>query len=410
MQYRHELVRFDEGLNARIFVHSVLDVPAHWHREVELLMVLKGSVEIRRENQVTVLQKDDVFLVSGNELHSIKATENENVLLAIQFSPDLMAVSYPELKTISFECSSAGCSKSEQDSFDRIRRHLANIIWTFSKERPWYKIIVKSELLALISTLLNAFPYQVLEDNHHHIRERELERLTRMVNVIGANYSGKVQLQEIAEQECVSVYHLSRFFKQRMGISFLEYLFDYRIYQASKRIINSNDKIVDIALECGFNDPKLFYKKFKLKYNQTPTEFRKQYSTYDKTQNNEKASYMSVSHVDTYQSLFKYLVDEPSLTVISRATISDSVVRVCPNKVTGTVQKTWRKLTTFGCSYEGLKTANQAQLIDMQKDLEFEYVRFQGIFAEQMQIVFAVGQYNWSRVDELLDFLLSLKL
>lgn len=410
MQYRHELVRFDEGLNAKIFVHSVLDVIAHWHHEIELLMVLQGSVEIRRENQISVLQQDDVFLINRNELHSIKATEDDNILLAIQFSPDLMAVSYPELKTISFECSSVGYQKSDQVNFDLLRRHLANIIWAFSKKQPWFKITVETELLALISTLLKAFPYQILEDNRHHIRERELERLTRIVNFIGANYSSRIQLQHIATKECVTVYHLSRFFKERMGISFQEYLFDYRIYQAAKQIINSNDKISDIAFECGFNDPKLFYKKFKLKYNQTPVELRKRRSASGKIQNNEKASYMSVSHTDIYKPLFEYLTDDPKPIVIASPVVSGAAVKINPDKITGTIQHTWRKLTTFGCSYEGLKTTHQAQLTTMQQDLGFEYIRFQGIFAEQMQIVFAPGQYNWTNIDELIDFLLSLNL
>ena len=410
MQYRHELVRFDKGLNAKIFVHSVLDVAAHWHHEIELLMVLQGSVEIRRENQVSILKQDDVFLVNRNELHSIKATEDDNILLAIQFSPDLMAASYLELKTVSFECSSVGYSKAEQGNYDLIRTHLAKIIWAFSKKQPWFKFSVETELLALISTLLKAFPHQILEDNSPHIRERERERLTRIVNYIGTNFAERVQLQDIADQEFVTIYHLSRFFKDRMGISFQEYLFDYRTYQAAKRIINSNDKISDIAFECGFNDLKLFYKKFKLKYNQTPTELRKRRSAPNKHQNNEKASYMSVSHRDIYKPLFKYLANDLGPSIITSPTVSGSAVKINPNEIIGTVQQTWRKITTFGCSYEGLKSSLQAQITTMQQELNFEYVRFQGIFAEQMQIVFAPGQYNWNNVDALIDFLLSLNL
>jgi len=410
MQYRHELVHLEDGLSAKIFVHSVLDVTAHWHQEIELIMVLKGSVEIRREDQLISLKSDDVILINHNELHSIKATCENNILLAVQFSPDLLAHSYPELATVAFDCCSIQ-SHANPANYDLVRRHLAKIVWAFSKKQQWFRFSIETELMALISTLVTAFPHQVLQESRHHIQERELQRLTRIVDYISQHYADKIQLQDIAETECVTVYHLSRFFKERMGISFQEYLFDYRLHQSANQIINSGDKISDIAFDCGFNDPKLFYKKFKQKYRLTPSELRKQRSAKVDQQSTRQPSYMSVSNNEVYKPLFRYLVQDskPSLS----PSVPDSTLdctEVVLNSAISKILPTWRKLATFGCAYEGLKQQNQQQLIEMQRDLGFEYVRFQGIFTEQMQVVYAPRQYNWQQIDALFDFLLSIRL
>ncbi len=410
MQYRHELVRLDEGLKAKIYVHSVMEVTAHWHHEIELMMVLKGSIELRRNNQVFNLAQDDVLLINHNELHSIKATDENNILLAIQFSPDLMNNCYPKLKNIIFHCNSAQYSDAEQTYFNPLRSHLARIVWAFTKKHKWCKFTIEQELLALITTLLSTYHHEIIEDNRHQIHERELERLTRIVDYIGEHYAGKVQLQELADRECVTMHHLSRFFKEQMGISFQEYLFDYRIYQAAKQIINSNEKIADIAFACGFNDPKLFYKKFKQKYNQTPIKLRRQLSA-PSNHPNGGSSYLSVRDRDIYKSLFEYL--NTSTTEAKTATTpvpASSPISITTEEVIDNITPTWRKLTTFGCSYEGLKAQHRAQLAEMQSSLHFEYIRFQGIFAEQMHIVAAKGLYNWSNVDSLIDFLLSIRL
>lgn len=404
MQYRHELVRLEEGLNVKIYVHSILDVTAHWHHELELLMVLKGSVDVQKENQHFVMQADDLLLLNPNELHAIKATSEDNVLLAIQFSPDMLSNFYPELLHVVFDCNST--KEGEQENFDRVRAHLAKIIWSFVKKKHWFKFTIEQELMALIETLVTSFPTHLVEKNHQQLRERELERLTRIVQYIEQHYGERIQLQQLAEKECVTVHHLSRFFKERMGIAFQEYLFDYRLYRASNRIVMGSDKISDIALECGFNDPKLFYRKFREKYQLTPVELRRQRSAAYPV--SSLASYMTVDDNDIYKPLFKYLNTTLTHPPKPKTRLQTTTLNLCNNL--GSLTPVWSQIMTFGCAYEGLKSEVQQQMRYTQAELKFKYARFQGIFVDQMQIVVSAGRYQWRYVNELFDFLLSINL
>jgi len=407
MQYRHELVRLEDGLNAKISVHSVLDVIAHWHYEIEILMVLEGEVKVKREAQTLTLKQNDLCLINSNELHRIKGNE-DNIVLAIQFSPALLSFSYPDLKNVTFDCCSVNSSESEQRVFDLLRCHLAKLTLEFTRQQAWFKFSIETELYSLLGSLLKMVPYECLEEKQHSTREKELERLTRIITFIGENYQNKVQLQEIAAHECISLFHLSRFFKERMGLSFQEYLFEFRTYQSAKQLLQTEKTIADVAADCGFTDIKLFYKKFKLKYQCTPASFRKQHST--TTTDVNQSSYLAVDNQRLYSSLFKYLQKHANSTSNVAPIHVSTPIQIPSLHSEKAMTPSWNKLLTFGCAYEGLKANLQRHLSEIQNHLGFEYARFQGIFNDQMQVVAEDGSFSWFYTDELFDFLLSIGL
>lgn len=69
----------------------------------------------------------------------------------------------------------------------------------------------------------------------------------------------------------------------------------------------------------------------------------------------------------------------------------------------------WQNLTTFGRAHEGLRSNWRQQLVEMQKEIGFNYIRFHGIFMDEMMIYNKTPpegniEYNWTYVDELFDF------
>ncbi len=63
-------------------------------------------------------------------------------------------------------------------------------------------------------------------------------------------------------------------FKEEFNITPSEYINNLRINLAKKLILNSNDKIVDIAYRTGFNSLSAFYRIFKDKEKITPAKYR----------------------------------------------------------------------------------------------------------------------------------------
>lgn len=69
---------------------------------------------------------------------------------------------------------------------------------------------------------------------------------------------------------------LQRKFKQEFGMSFKDYVSQFRFEQA-KRKLKQGERVSDVALSCGFNDPSYFSARFKGNFGITPSQYAAQY-------------------------------------------------------------------------------------------------------------------------------------
>ena len=75
-----------------------------------------------------------------------------------------------------------------------------------------------------------------------------------------------------------AIYHknekyMGRLFKTEMHISFHEYCLLLKLKKAESLLLGTTDKILDIALECGFDNISYFNKAFKKRYGMSPSEY-----------------------------------------------------------------------------------------------------------------------------------------
>ena len=67
--------------------------------------------------------------------------------------------------------------------------------------------------------------------------------------------------------------YLGRLFKNEMGISFHGYCLRLRLEKAEELLLSTSDKVIDVALECGFNNISYFNRAFKARYGMSPSEY-----------------------------------------------------------------------------------------------------------------------------------------
>lgn len=70
---------------------------------------------------------------------------------------------------------------------------------------------------------------------------------------------------------------MGRLFKQEIDVSFSEYKRARRLELAGSMLLQSDEKIIDIALECGFDNISYFNRAFKEKYVALPNEYYAKY-------------------------------------------------------------------------------------------------------------------------------------
>ena len=95
------------------------------------------------------------------------------------------------------------------------------------------------------------------------------EIITESLVYIEKNLKQKISIEEIAEHVGYSKFYFSRMFKQAMSISVIEYVRERKIMRASESILQGN-KILDVAIEYGWESHSGFIKAFKSYYGFSP--------------------------------------------------------------------------------------------------------------------------------------------
>jgi len=82
-------------------------------------------------------------------------------------------------------------------------------------------------------------------------------------------------IEAVAQMLYVSHAHMSRIFKEVMGISPVRYLIEVRLNYAAKLLNDPETKVKDLSEACGFGDEAHFMKSFKKKFGVTVNEYKK---------------------------------------------------------------------------------------------------------------------------------------
>ncbi|MBC9787593.1 helix-turn-helix transcriptional regulator [Carnobacterium maltaromaticum] len=102
----------------------------------------------------------------------------------------------------------------------------------------------------------------------------EKKEITDAKHYIKMNLHRTITLDETAKKVFLSPYYFSKLFKAETGITFVAYVSQQKMVQATELLRHSDISISQIAKSLGFNQTSYFSRIFKKEYAMTPKEFR----------------------------------------------------------------------------------------------------------------------------------------
>ena len=92
---------------------------------------------------------------------------------------------------------------------------------------------------------------------------------------IKENYMNNISLKDLSAKLFINSSYLGQIFKKKYGMSFKDYLTNYRINEACLMLLQTDEKITRIAELVGYKDSDYFVRKFIEIKGCTPSKYRK---------------------------------------------------------------------------------------------------------------------------------------
>ncbi|MBT2583922.1 response regulator [Planococcus sp. ISL-109] len=139
-------------------------------------------------------------------------------------------------------------------------------------ETPLYSIPAKdyrqlmSETLEMINGLKKIYMTQS--------SRMEFDKIHKIKQFITEHSHEDISLDILARKVDLSPIYISKMFKEKLGINYIDFLTECRIEKAKKLLADPKISLKAIALEVGYHEPNYFSKVFRKMNDISPTEYR----------------------------------------------------------------------------------------------------------------------------------------
>lgn len=273
---KHGADRFPFTIYPCTIPNDFSNVPLHWHDSMELIFVKKGTGIIQCGLNPQTANAGDIFIFAPGTLHALKPYENcrmeyENIIFDLELlggSGDLCAEQYllplqsgrlllPVCLSPAEECyAAAAACLHEAEEANRLKR-------------AGYELAIKGSLLCFLSILIARYSHLASTDT------QDTKRLKTVLQLITNHFSEPLSVADAADACQCSSSHFMRWFKAMTGQGFTAFLKEHRLNVAAGLLHTTDDTILSISGQCGFENLSYFNRSFKKRYGATPREYRK---------------------------------------------------------------------------------------------------------------------------------------
>lgn len=261
------------------------EVPWHWQDGLELGIVLSGEVEFSVEAERFVLKAGDGYFVNSGALNAcrqIPDTKGDCIIHSMVFDPRLVdetkeSMFYENYISPLFTNNALkGEALLQETAWHKEILRLLSNCWdscTAGCEDGGTALIdMMSQIIFLLSAH-SASDMRLISTKE----ARDADRIRVMLQYIDEHYKEDLNVSILSESAEISESEAMRCFHNMLGTTPIQYVKYYRIRKAAELLKISDDKIVDIAIECGFQDMSYFAKTFRETRGITPTDYREKY-------------------------------------------------------------------------------------------------------------------------------------
>ena len=258
-------------------VNRAFQIPVHWHDELEIIYVKRGSLNVNIAGESYVGKPGDAFVVSPGNLHFMGSQTGKVDYYTFLFPMKYVTFNAEDmLDREVLEPLNNGrlmiypqIGKTARD----ICEELIDIHKLKNSEAEQEIAVQLKTKMTLLQFILKMWQEGLIMDNTTSGRNT-VEK--EMISYIQQNYTEKISLKEFGTQFHLSEKYISRYFKEHFHITLSQYVNHLRLEHARQLLQDTTLPITEVAMQSGYQNVSYFIRSFKEIYGMSPLKYRKE--------------------------------------------------------------------------------------------------------------------------------------
>lgn len=242
----------------------------HQHKEIQITFIEYGSGWLIASDYSGRYAAGDVILINTRVPHVFKPDDvsQQQISFNLYFDFDTLGSGFWQSTELSAVKKLLEQNTSVIRLLDKKRKEAASMLTSFSGGISLGNIILFTRILQLFETTRGL---EFISGNNYVslLQNSEKERMGRVIQYTLDNFAEQLSLQDIANEAGLSITSFCRYFKKNTGKTYLYFLNEIRIHHACRMLVDTNNKVEQVAYSTGFTQLSHFNKVFK-QYKQLP--------------------------------------------------------------------------------------------------------------------------------------------
>ena len=249
----------------------------HWHPEIEITYVQKGTMCYKVNHMVYHLKEGDIVFNNSGALHSgTMENQKDCAYIPVTFDSRLIYGFFQSTvnskyvdPVIQDSMLPAICIDQSEPWHKPFREYLLRIIDLDEKKPDFYELDITICLQSMWRLLLEHITYEPQASRENSL---EYDRIKKILSYIEENYQNKITLNDIAGHIHLCESECTRLFKRHMNTTLFAFLQEYRI-ERSLEFLQDDQPVSAVADKAGFSDPNYYSKVFAKIKGCSPREY-----------------------------------------------------------------------------------------------------------------------------------------
>lgn len=268
MRDEFEVISHRSG-DYKVFFINLLYRTPHLHKELEVCLLLEGSVQLLVPGRTETRKQGDLWVMNPYESHEL-AADRPALILSLQVSPAFFSSVFPQMESMEFV--PPGTCRGEAAA--PLREMLLRIAAAYFSPEETAPLRCAGLIHLFFSHLLTTLPCSRVSEKERQSSVNRAQRIRTIVDYIDLHYGQKLLLTDLAEELGLTMNYLSASFKSVFGMSFQAYVMKKRCEKARQLLLLTDFSLLDISIACGFSDVKYFNQGFQRQFGCSPRQYR----------------------------------------------------------------------------------------------------------------------------------------